>query len=39
MKDILFWLVITPSIVLLWVFMGALLVEGWKAFKEWRERK
>jgi hypothetical protein len=38
MKDILFWLAIIPSIVLIWVFAGLLLLEGWKAFKEWRAR-
>jgi hypothetical protein len=39
MKDILFWLAIIPSIVLLWAFAGLLLIEGWSVFKEWRSRK
>ena len=39
MSDILFWLVIIPGVLLLWIFNGLLLLEGWKVFKEWRERK
>jgi len=39
MKDILFWLAIIPSIVLIWIFMGLLLVEGWRTLKELREKR
>jgi hypothetical protein len=39
MKDILFWLAIIPSIVLIWVFAGLLLLQGWGVFKEWRGKK